>query len=544
MPAIAKSIPGYRFDRKSKTWLYPLSPHSAVQLIERCRRVENQKVEIGCFLRDYLERAQEYVHPMDDIPLTKQNPPPWPHQRKAFWFTVKRLGGLYPGAGGGVMLALDMGTGKSRVAIDLIANYGFKRTLVVCPSKVIAVWPYQIRIHAPKLFRVEALTCKRSTAARAEQLLQANELLADCMQLVVITNYEATRYHAMKNALKKVEWDCLILDEVHRIKDPRGTDSRFFHDLGRSTPFRLGLTGTPIPNTLVDIFAQARFLDASIYGSSFPLFRARYCIMGGFEGKQVVGFQNQQEVSERMARFAMQVSSDEVQNLPAAHHIDIPITLEKRSRDIYERMEEDFTAWVSKDKEVTASNTLVRLLKLQEITGGFLRDPDSKEVTRIGTEKEEALQELLQDLGQNEPVMIFYRFKPDLDAIRRACAAAYGDCSELSGQRNQLAEWQAGETLYLAAQISSGKEGIDATRARYAVYYSLGFQPGEFAQSQKRILRPGQKKTVHFYHLIGINTVDRRIYRALHNKSNAIESVLREVRDGRSCEEALAGSVG
>ncbi len=97
---------------------------------------------------------------------------------------------------------------------------------------------------------------------------------------------------------------------------------------------------------------------------------------------------------------------------------------------------------------------------------------------------------------------------------------------ELSGRRKELAEWKAGEAPILAVQIQSGGVGIDLTRARYCVYYSLGFNLGEYEQSLKRVHRPGQTRTVHYYYLLMERTVDIATMRALQQRKRVVEAIL------------------
>jgi len=539
-----KTINGYAWNAKKKFWTFPATYRSARKIIEVFTSLRYPSLELPDKRIRYLFVGEPSVKfQVQDIPLYK-SPPPWEHQKKAFWFAVEKFGGLASDrVGGGALLALGMGAGKSRITIDLISNYQFKRTLIICPAKVVAVWPYQIEKHAAIPFQVVPLYPKRETTAkRAKKLLGAAKRQLPNTPLVVITNYEGTRRHHLKNAIKAIEWDALILDECHRIKAPRGTDSEFFWKLGQTIPHRLGLTGTPMPNDPSDIFAQGRFLDASLWGSAFSRFRNRYCIMGGFVDKQIVGWRSEKDLSREMSEFALQIRTEDVLDLPDAQYIYHPVILDRATQSQYDSMERDFVVWVKNDEGITAANGMVKVHKLQEITGGFIRNPDTKEVTRLGHEKEEALRERLADLPADEPVVVFTVFEPDMTAAKRAAISCWGNTAakttgrevfELSGKKDELAKWQnakGGEVL--VAQIDSGKEGVDMTRAKYAIYYSLNTVPGTYDQSQRRLLRPGQTRdTVVYIHLVAQGTIDKKIYRALERKENVIETILKEVRE-------------
>jgi len=110
-------------------------------------------------------------------------------------------------------------------------------------------------------------------------------------------------------------------------------------------------------------------------------------------------------------------------------------------------------------------------------------------------------------------------------------ASALGRQSlELSGRTNQLRAWQAGEAPVLAVQVQSGGVGINLVRARYCVFYSLGFSLGEYLQARKRIHRPGQQRSCTYFHLIGKGTVDEDVYKALEKRQDVIETILQQVK--------------
>jgi SNF2 family DNA or RNA helicase len=182
---------------------------------------------------------------------------------------------------------------------------------------------------------------------------------------------------------------------------------------------------------------------------------------------------------------------------------------------------------------VTAANALTKLLRLAQITGGSVpvtNDDDSVHVTQVGSEKAEALEDLLDGLAMDEPVVVFCRFRADLDQIRRVTESLGRKYGELSGRVNSLDQWQRGQQDVLGVQIQAGGVGIDLTRACYVVYWSVGYSLGEYEQSLARAHRPGQDRTVTVYHLIAENTVDGKIYKALDQKKDIIQSILSDVK--------------
>jgi len=139
----------------------------------------------------------------------------------------------------------------------------------------------------------------------------------------------------------------------------------------------------------------------------------------------------------------------------------------------------------------------------------------------IDKAKAEALREIIE--GTDEPVVVFAQFRYDLATVHKVG----GDqVAELSGRCDELADWAAGHKRILAVQIASGAEGIDLTRARYAVYLSTGFNLGLYLQSEKRVHRPGQAKPVTYYHIVARDTIDEKVLGALRSRRNTVDAVL------------------
>ena len=107
---------------------------------------------------------------------------------------------------------------------------------------------------------------------------------------------------------------------------------------------------------------------------------------------------------------------------------------------------------------------------------------------------------------------------------------------ELSGRKRELEDWQNGKAPILAVQIQAGGSGIDLTRAAYCVYLSTGFSLGDYEQSLARVHRPGQDRTVFYYHLIAKDTVDVQVFHALRARKDAVEAVLADLALADSSE--------
>jgi len=541
----AKSLPAYRWDKKRRVWTFPATAAVAGNIIDEFSYVERDKEFIEL---ENLFLARRVAHKYLNFKKGSLKEPEivkgssWHHQLQAYNFIASLWGGISNGAPrGGALLAYDMGTGKSRVAIQLIENFALKKVLILCPKSVMDVWPEQIERHARyDLSYLPIVLNNESVKRRAEMMKH----FRDRSRLFVL-NYDAAWRGDMRKAILEINWDLVILDEAHRIKSPNSAISKFCAELGSRIPARLAMTGTPLPHSPLDAFALYRFLDPGIFGLSHYRFKEEYAVLGGFEQKQVVAFRNLDELHDKMYSIAIRVTKEECLDLPELIHERLTCSLKEKTRKIYDKIENDFYAELE-GGEVTAANILVKILRLQQITSGHVTDDEGKQLW-IDDSKEKLLEDFLQDLPKDEPVVVFCRFRNDLDAVHRVvnriCYVPIGRFTdlydqiipvarmhrgslELSGRVNQLKAWQEGEGHILAVQIQSGGVGIDLTRAAYAIYYSVGYSLADYLQSVSRLHRPGQKRKVSCYHLVASNTIDEKVYKALEKREEVIESVL------------------
>jgi SNF2 family DNA or RNA helicase len=418
---------------------------------------------------------------------------------------------------------MAMGTGKSRVVVELIKARQHQRVLIVCPKSVLQVWPKEFGKYSSGEYFVYPLV-KGTVAEKAKEAKMLLDSWQGIRPVVLVINYESAREEAFASFALKAKFDLVVADESHRLKAPSGITARLFYQLGKSTPYRLALSGTPLAHSPLDAFGQYKFLSPSIFGTSYTSFRARYCMMDTFaKFPKILRYQNLDDLHRKFYSIAYRVTSDVI-DLPAAQHLNRYCELGDKARKVYRALEREFYAEVESG-EVTIKNALVKLLRLQQITGGHLRTDDGQNVP-IDTAKLELLKEILEEIDPAEPVVVFARFTADLQAIRRAVEESGRSTGELSGHANDLAAWQEGKTTVLVVQVQSGAAGIDLTRARYCLYYSVGFSLGDYEQSLARVRRPGQTRPVTYLHLLCQHSIDEKVYRALASHQEVVSSIL------------------
>lgn len=518
-------VPAYPEGGRYGAWVYQAHPRIAHELkkafdglvrrgnaafVSLCAQLDEAALDAAT--------AKKSDYTLPDIPGMAHSA--WMHQRQAYYFALEQEA---------VMLSMDMGTGKSYVTVALILNRQHQNTLILAPKKVVeSVWRGQFEQHAPVPPRICCLY-NGGTAKDKAELAEIEMRLArkEKRQFVCVVNYETAWREDFAEWALGAGFDCVVYDESHKIKSPTGKAAVFCGRLAKRIRYKIALTGTPMPHSPLDAWSQYRALDTSIFGTSFVQFKNRYAVMGGFMNKQVKGWQRLDELNQKFYQIAYRVTKD-VLDLPPVQHITHTCKLGKSALAIYKGLEDDFIADVEEGK-VTAANALARLLRLQQITSGFAVRED-RVIQDVDTAKIEVVEDLLDALAPTEPVVIFARFRHDLDNLQALTEKMGRRFAELSGRTNATAatlqDWTEGKADVIGVQIQAGGVGIDLTRAHYCIYYSLGFSLGDYEQSLARVHRPGQTQPTFYYHVLAEGTVDQKVYRALSDRKSVVEGVL------------------
>lgn len=472
----------------------------------------------------------------------------------------------------GVALLHEQGCGKTLTTIA-VAGRGFldgkiKRLLVVAPLSVIPVWKKEFDEFAD--FEHSIAILQGSMRSRLEALRCLSE--KDGLQVAVI-NYESVWRDQMFEALYKWSADLILADESQKIKGPNTKQSKGLHKLGENaryllktvdrnqyikeqmkTPYKMILTGTPITATPLDFWSQYRFLDPDIFGKSFYSFRNRYAIMGGYLNKQIVGFKNKQDLIEKAHSIAHRVTKEEALDLPEWIDQYLYCQLEpgaaKAYRDMKNESVMEIEALVKREgkSNLIATNVLTRLLRLQQLTGGFIpEDPEAEDVRmlQVSTAKMELLIETLGDLlTAGHKVVIFARFVAEIEQIIEVARAKFNiEPGYIYGKvkhndRGEMVDrFQRDPACRVfVAQVQTAGLGITLHAADNAIFYSTDYNFGVYDQCRARIHRIGQRHNVNYIHLIAEKTVDEKIYKILRNKGNIARDVVDRWREYLSDE--------
>lgn len=462
--------------------------------------------------------------------------PLWSHQEKTIEFITDKSASL---------IASGMGSGKSRIVIEYVARHikELQLILIVVPKNVLddRTWERQFGSYLNESATpgfTSAITIhldKGTVAQKTSDMKEITNKKFNFGPRIFVINYDSVWRDPLSELILKIKWDMVVLDEAHRIKAAGSKVSKYFSKLARHQPNakKIALTGTPTPNSPLDVYGIYRFLDPSIFGSNYSNFANTYAIFGGFNNYQILRYQHLDDLAKKMGRIAIRFKTEDVIDLPPTMDIDKYCTLSPAAMKKYKEFEKEFIVEIG-DGVVTASNTLVKSLRLQQMASGHVYVDDAY-LQEFDTAKKNLFSEVLDELPHQmqegktglvlEPVVVFCRFTADVMDCAKVMQEKGYKVGYITGKRKDMDGWRDGSVDGLVVQIDAGNEGIDLTKACFAIYYSFSYDLGTYEQSRARLNRPGQTRPVRFVHLIASDTIDGVITRALHQKQRVNDFV-------------------
>lgn len=412
-----------------------------------------------------------------------------------------------------------MGAGKTLSTIALAnARYNsglIDQLLVICPTSIKGVWSKEIERYSAVGWDVHVLESGKS--------IKWEPGIAKPRVLVV--GVEAlSAGSASRHAKEFIESGktMAVLDESSTIKNQQATRTTKSWAIGEHCNFRLILSGTSVTQGLQDLYSQFFFVDPCIIGElSFYSFRNKYCVMGGFEGRKIIGYKNSLQLLDKIRPFADTILKDDL-SLPPK--VIMPPRVVKASPDQV-RMSKELLAdmeTILGDKTISAKNSLEVCLRLQQIAGGFDHEgqplPSNPKLTELMT--------LLNETQGK--VIIWARFLPEVNAIFSAINKEWpGSAMAMTGavpppdRQPMVDEFEASPTLrfFVANQQTAGK-GLTITAATTSIYYSNTYSLEDRLQSEDRNHRIGQEHAVVYIDILSNLKVDTMIGRAIMNKQS------------------------
>lgn len=448
-------------------------------------------------------------------------------------------------------LLMDMGTGKSKVLIDTIAQLDMSdqinSVLILAPKGVYKNWVgKEIPAHMPDNIKYKMaywaspLTKTHKDAIR--EIWRPDENLH-----IFIMNIEAlSTGKAEEVATKFVSAHSgrtlIAIDESTVIKNHKARRTKAAIRVAKQCAYKRILTGSPITKTPLDLFSQFQFLGEQLLGfKSYYTFCSRYADMikrsaagGAHQYNQILGFRNLDELTESIKPHSYRVTKEECLDLPEKVYTMRSIELTTEQKSMYNQMKKSAVALLEDMEMVTANAVITQLLRLHQISCGFVNTDDGN-VVRFKNNRMPELLGILEELQGK--AIIWANYRHDIMAIEFELAKAFGPKSvatyfgDTDGEERQniVERFQTDEELrFFVGQPRTGGYGLTLTAASTVIYYSNSYDLEVRLQSEDRAHRIGQTNAVTYIDLIAQGTVDEKIVGALRKKINIATQVLEE----------------
>ena len=434
-------------------------------------------------LHDYQKRAVEFI---------KDNP------KAALW--------------------IDMGLGKTVSTLtaltDLIDQKVIKKTLIIAPLRVSNhTWPAEIanwtHTSALNYTVLSGLTPKKREAALDED--------TD----IHIINRENIPW-LVEHRGQSWPYDCVIIDESSSFKSHTSKRWKSLRKILGKVKRMVLLTGTPAPNSLIELWPQFYLLDKGArLENTRGKFLAKYCTaVGNPQWNQwAVKADRTDAIHQAVSDIALVMSAEDYLELPERIDITIEIDLPPSARNSYEEMKSDFMLSYNSG-EILAVNAAVQVNKLLQMANGNIYTEDG-EYLRVHREKYDALDDIIE--STNEPILIAYNFKSDLAELR----LMYPNAEVIGADSTVIDRWNSGLIPILFAHPASAGHGLNLQHGgNIIVWFGLTWSLELYQQFNARLHRQGQDKPVRVFHIAARNTADSSVLEALSSKKATQDMLL------------------
>jgi SNF2 family DNA or RNA helicase len=437
------------------------------------------------------------------------------------------------------LILAPVGAGKTALTLtamfEMLVQGHAQRFLVLAPKRVCTdVWPVEAEKWTPQMPVAVAV----GTAATRSKALHS-------YARVVVTNYDNLQWLCEQ----PLSFDAVVFDELTKLKNPSGKRFKALDKVIASMRIRWGLTGSFTSNGLEDTFGQCKIVDQGLLGRSKGAFLQQYfiCLNRDFgQWTPAPGALEQVMARIKPATFVLD-AGDYTDTLPPLHTIEMRCDLP--DREPYEKMKRDLMVEFP-DAQAVAANAAVLTSKLQQMAGGWVYDTTSRphphhpgeyiierKPVWFSDHKFDLLDEIIEE-NQHANTLIVYNYQEELHELMRRYPKA-----ETLDHIGAIERWNKGEIEMLLIHPKSAGHGLNLQHGgNRIIWVSLPWSLELFEQTVGRLHRSGQRHDVWCYLLISRNTVDERVWAALHDKRSMSDIALEELKDADKCAtEELAG---
>ena len=429
-------------------------------------------------------------------------------------------------------LLLDMGLGKTVSTLtavqDLLMLEDIKRVLVIAPKRVAEdTWSTECE----KWDHLNNLTISKILGT-LKQRQTSIEIEAD----IYVINRENVTW-LVNNYYNNWKWDCLVIDEFSSFKSSKSQRFRSLKKVIGRFKRVIGLTGTPAPNNLIDLWPQIYLLDqGKRLGRTLTSYRETYFTPGRSKGYVVFDYRikpgAEEEIYKRISDICISMKAKDYLKLPDVIYNEVQVEIPESNKALYKELKKDLIIELD-NSDIIASNAAVLSNKLLQMANGAIYDED-KNIVEIHDEKLKKLLDIIEAANGN-PVLVFYTFKHDLKRIQDFLQAEKIN-SESIGGSDCIKRLNEGKIQVLLCHPASAGHGLNLQYGGHImVWFGLTWSLELYQQANARLYRQGQKEVVTIHHIISKDTIDEDVMAALKNKEinqdRLIEAVKARVKE-------------
>lgn len=429
-------------------------------------------------------------------------------------------------------LFLDCGMGKTvstLTAIQELREMGFiDKVLIIAPKKVAQVtWKDEINNweHLKDL-RISVID-GTATQRRAAMMADAD---------IYTVSRDNVVWLVVEHGGVKLPYDMVVIDELSSFKNYASKRFKALRRVRKFIPRVVGLTGTPAPNGLIDLWAQMFLIDeGKRLGKTITGYRDRFFTAGRRNGDIVYQWdlkspaeETEQKISDLIKDICISMSAEDYLKMPDKLMYYDRVKLSDKDFKAYKTFErEQVLEFIESGETITAASAAALSNKLQQFANGAMYDADRK-VLQLHDEKVEKLKELVE-AANGQPVLVAYSFRHDLDKIMEALKEYKPVKLE---KPEQIADWNAGKINVLVTHPASAGHGLNLQKGGHImIWYGLTWALELYQQFNARLYRQGQKKPVSIHHIIATDTVDEKIIKSLDGKDTTQRSLMDAIKE-------------
>jgi SNF2 family DNA or RNA helicase len=425
-------------------------------------------------------------------------------------------------------LFLEMGLGKTAITLTALDEllydlFDSVKILIIAPLRVADdTWSRESQ-------KWDHLKHLRISKVLGDRKQRERALAADADLYII--NRENVEW-LVSYCGNKWPFDTVVIDELSSFKS---SSAKRFKALRRVRPMIsriIGLTGTPAPNGLMDLWSQVYLLDqGERLGKTISGYRDRYFVAGARSGYIVYDWKQKKEseeaVFEKISDICVSMKSEDWLEMPERIDRVVPVALSEDAKAKYRKLERDLLLPM-KDADIVANTAAVLSNKLLQLANGAAYD-ESRGVQEIHSAKLDALEDVLE-AANGHPVLLFYSYKHDLERIQRR----FAKCRILrkgSDGNKDIADWNDGKIELLAVHPASAGHGLNLQDGgNVIVWFGLTWSLELYQQANARLHRQGQKKSVIVHHLVSEGTIDEDVMAALQSKAAGQDALMAAVK--------------